>query len=370
MGRAGGGGRDPARAPGAAAALARYDTGSPKWAKVSGGVARELILENPVHLGSWLRMFHPVRDKLDNPLLAIIREPLRDPARPAQDLAADRANDLAAAEQAARRNIASNLLLNSAEDRPDVLTEALLESDESQFPKLFATVRARIDANYLLRKLDLTAAAFPADPAAWEREARRIARRRRVPGDARQVAVRGVEPAVPAAGRRPAGAELLHLAGGAVRGQPAVTRPATRLDQRRRRAPARLRRRCDPPVAGPGAGRLPADRVRPGGPRTGGERSFHPLPDLPRPRSARGGRVAPPGVGPRPVLPAGGGQGVQCPAGGEAGADRAHVRTLPDRRRGTAAAEMVREQSAAHDGRRCRGGSSSPWGPRTTSRAG
>ena len=48
----------------AAAALAKYDPESEKWAKCSPLVVNDLVLENPCFLGQWSEAFRPVRKSL------------------------------------------------------------------------------------------------------------------------------------------------------------------------------------------------------------------------------------------------------------------------------------------------------------------
>ncbi len=170
----------------AAAALAKYDPTSAKWDRLSARVVAQLVRENPVHLGDWSKAFGPVRGKLVGPLQKLLREPLREPPRPAAKgddavaapdaLAAERKMDLTAAERAARKSIAANLLLSFAADAPGALAEALLEADENQFPKFFEALRAHKDVSllHLLREVAGTWAEV-ADPEEKERQARRVA---------------------------------------------------------------------------------------------------------------------------------------------------------------------------------------------------
>ena len=58
----------------AAAALAKYDPGSEKWAKCSPLVVNDLVLENPVYLGQWSEAFRPVKNSFLAPLGDIFRD--------------------------------------------------------------------------------------------------------------------------------------------------------------------------------------------------------------------------------------------------------------------------------------------------------
>jgi eukaryotic-like serine/threonine-protein kinase len=101
----------------AAAALAKYDPHSEKWAKAQEAVANDLVLENPVYLGQWSGMFSPIKYRLLTPLSAIFRD-----HRP---------------EHTAERSLATSLLADYAADQPQVLAELLMDADEKQFAVIF-----------------------------------------------------------------------------------------------------------------------------------------------------------------------------------------------------------------------------------------
>jgi formylglycine-generating enzyme required for sulfatase activity len=157
----------------AAAALAKYDPSSLKWSGINKRVVGELV-RDPVNLGSWLDAFAPVKNHLIKPILEILREPL--PAPTGDDpIAAERVKALAIAERAARRDIASNLLLKYASNDPHVFTEALLESDENQFPKFLNALKNRNESNlYLLTEIQRKLNEID-DPDLKERVANRMA---------------------------------------------------------------------------------------------------------------------------------------------------------------------------------------------------
>ena len=92
-------GKEPQRLR-AAAALAKYDPESEKWAKCSPLVVNDLVLENPVYLGQWSEAFRPVKKSLLAPLADIFRD--RNP------------------ERASERTLATNLLADYAADQPQV----------------------------------------------------------------------------------------------------------------------------------------------------------------------------------------------------------------------------------------------------------
>jgi formylglycine-generating enzyme required for sulfatase activity len=129
----------------AAAALAKYDPESEKWARASHLVVTDLVREPPVYLLYWREAFRPVKESL----LAPLREVYRDP-RP---------------EQAAERSLAANLLADYAADNPTILANLLMDADGKQFAMIFAATRgqgengvARLTAE-IDRKLPLDLAA-------------------------------------------------------------------------------------------------------------------------------------------------------------------------------------------------------------------
>ena len=109
-------GKEPERLR-AAAALAKYDPESGKWAKCSRPVVNSLVLENPVYLGQWSEAFRPVKKSLLAPLADIFRD--RNP------------------ERAPERTLATNLLADYAADQPQVLADLLMDADEKQFAVIF-----------------------------------------------------------------------------------------------------------------------------------------------------------------------------------------------------------------------------------------
>ena len=139
-----------------AAALAAFDGSSPRWASISKRVVKDLVRENPVYLGSWLKAFDPVKKSCFEPLLEVLKHN----------------TEFSATE----RNIASNLLLNYAQEEPGVLAEALLESDEVQFPRFLEAVRDRHAAGlpFLISQISSSLDGIQ-DAALKERQANRMA---------------------------------------------------------------------------------------------------------------------------------------------------------------------------------------------------
>ncbi len=117
-------GKEPQRLR-AAAALAKYDPESEKWAKCSPLVVNNLVLENPVYLGQWSVAFRPVKNSFLAPLGDIFRD--RN------------------AERASERTLATNLLADYAADQPQVLADLLMDSDEKQFTVIFAKFNDRAE---------------------------------------------------------------------------------------------------------------------------------------------------------------------------------------------------------------------------------
>jgi formylglycine-generating enzyme required for sulfatase activity len=114
----------------AAAALAKYDPESEKWAKASVLVVDDLVRENPVFLAAWSEAFRPVKGSLVAPLSDQCRD-----QRP---------------DRAAERSLATNLLADYADDDPHVLADVLMAGDEKQFAVLFAPLRAQAEKGLAL----------------------------------------------------------------------------------------------------------------------------------------------------------------------------------------------------------------------------
>jgi formylglycine-generating enzyme required for sulfatase activity len=109
----------------AAAALAKYDPESAKWASASALVVHDLVRENAVYLLYWSEAFRPVKDSLLKPLAEIFRDP-----RP---------------ERAAERSLATNLLADYAADNPGFLADLLMDADEKQFAVIYAKLKKQGD---------------------------------------------------------------------------------------------------------------------------------------------------------------------------------------------------------------------------------
>jgi formylglycine-generating enzyme required for sulfatase activity len=148
-----------AEAPGkqrlrAAAALAKYDPDSEKWAKVQDAVGNDLVNEPSVYVPVWMASLRPVRVQL-LPSLSVV---FGDTNRPVE------------------RSLATEILADYAVDQPKVLADLVMDADVKQFaiflPKLkecgeqgLPALRGEID-----RKLPAGA-----KPAAQEKLAKRQA---------------------------------------------------------------------------------------------------------------------------------------------------------------------------------------------------
>jgi eukaryotic-like serine/threonine-protein kinase len=106
----------------AAAALAKYDPESEKWAKAGGQVVEQLVAENPVFLGLWLEDFRPIKGKLLESLKSIYGNP---------------------DGRESERTLAANILADYAADQPQVLADLLMKADEKQFAVIYPKFKAR-----------------------------------------------------------------------------------------------------------------------------------------------------------------------------------------------------------------------------------
>jgi serine/threonine protein kinase/formylglycine-generating enzyme required for sulfatase activity len=140
----------------AAAALAKYDPESEKWAKCSPLVVNNLVLENPVYLGQWSEAFRPVKKWLLAPLADIFRD--RD------------------SERASERTLATNMLADYAADQPQILADLLMDADEKQFAVIYPKFKDRAESGLPL----LTAvidAKLPADLPSSDNRRETLAKR-------------------------------------------------------------------------------------------------------------------------------------------------------------------------------------------------
>jgi formylglycine-generating enzyme required for sulfatase activity len=123
----------------AAAALAKYDPESEKWAKASDPVVEQLVGENPLFMGLWLECFRPIKGKLLPSLAHIYREANR---------------------RESERSLATNILADYAADQPQVLADLLIDADDKQYSVLYPIVAAS-PATSTVKNLDKIAATLP-----------------------------------------------------------------------------------------------------------------------------------------------------------------------------------------------------------------
>jgi serine/threonine protein kinase/formylglycine-generating enzyme required for sulfatase activity/tetratricopeptide (TPR) repeat protein len=117
---------DPRLLP-SASALASYDPDNEKWKALGGKTAQALVSVNPVYLGSWLDALRPVRGKLSAPLVAIFQK---------------------TSHPGTEHTLATNILVDYANDDPDQLAELLMVADDTAYRRLFPVAEKK--AEYVL----------------------------------------------------------------------------------------------------------------------------------------------------------------------------------------------------------------------------
>src|SRR5262249_20685335 len=104
----------------AAAALAKYDPESERWAKAQDAVGNYLVAVPAVHLSSWMDALRPVRTKLVPQLSVVYRD---------------------ASRRETERSLAADILADYAADDPQVLADLLMEADEKQFAVIYPRLK-------------------------------------------------------------------------------------------------------------------------------------------------------------------------------------------------------------------------------------
>jgi formylglycine-generating enzyme required for sulfatase activity len=104
----------------AAAALAKYDRESERWAKVQVAVANDLVKVPAVHLGLWMESLRRVRDKLLPQLSVVYGDATR---------------------RAVERSLATDILADYAAEQPQVLSDLLMDADSKQFGVIYPKLR-------------------------------------------------------------------------------------------------------------------------------------------------------------------------------------------------------------------------------------
>jgi hypothetical protein len=137
----------------AAAALAKYDPESDKWAKCGPLVVNDLVRENSIFLGQWTEAYRPVKNSLLAPLADIFRD-----HRP---------------DRAAERTLATNLLADYAADNPQVLADMLMDADGKQFAVVFPRFEKQSERGLPVLAAEMDKKAPPDGDNAKERLAKR-----------------------------------------------------------------------------------------------------------------------------------------------------------------------------------------------------
>jgi len=104
----------------AAAALAKYDPESEKWAKDQEAVSNDLVNVPTVYLVLWMDSLRPVRQKLLAPLSAVYRN---------------------ASLRETERSLATDVLADYAADVPQLLADLIMEADEKQFSVIYPQLK-------------------------------------------------------------------------------------------------------------------------------------------------------------------------------------------------------------------------------------
>jgi serine/threonine protein kinase/formylglycine-generating enzyme required for sulfatase activity len=113
----------------AACVLAAYAPEDPRWEKVGGDVAAELVTQNTLVADKWVAALRPVRTKLLVPLSSLFRDTKR---------------------RETERSLATDILADYAADRLELLADLLLDADEKQFAVLYPKLKEHGDQGLTL----------------------------------------------------------------------------------------------------------------------------------------------------------------------------------------------------------------------------
>jgi formylglycine-generating enzyme required for sulfatase activity/tRNA A-37 threonylcarbamoyl transferase component Bud32 len=105
------------------AILATLDPDGADWPAQAGPAVAQFLAANPLHLGAWKAALEPVR----GPLLGPLAEAFRATTEPE------------------RRRLIATLVADYAADRPDTLTDLLLDTDDREYAVLFPKVQGYRD---------------------------------------------------------------------------------------------------------------------------------------------------------------------------------------------------------------------------------
>lgn len=139
----------------AAAALAKYDPESEKWAQAQELVGDNLVTVPAVYLSLWMQALRPVRTKLLPQLSAVYR----DAGRPSVE-----------------RSLATDILADYAADDAHTLADLLMDADDHQFAAIFLKLKERGEQGlpFLSGEIDIN---LPADLPSSDEKREKLAKR-------------------------------------------------------------------------------------------------------------------------------------------------------------------------------------------------
>ena len=140
----------------AAAALAKYDAVSEKWATAQEAVGNDLVAVPALHLSLWMESLRPVRTKLLPQLSAVYRDPGR---------------------RETERSLATDILADYAADNPEVLADLLMDADEKQFAAIYPKLKDRSEQGLPLLTGEINKK-LPADLPSSDERREKLAKRR------------------------------------------------------------------------------------------------------------------------------------------------------------------------------------------------
>jgi formylglycine-generating enzyme required for sulfatase activity len=139
----------------AAAALAKYDRESEKWAKSQQSIGDDLVAVQAVHLSLWLEGLRPVRAQLVPHLSLVYRNTSR---------------------RETERSLAADILADYAADDAQVLANLLMDADEKQFAVIYPKFREQGEKGLALLTGEI-AKKLPADLASSNEKREKLAKR-------------------------------------------------------------------------------------------------------------------------------------------------------------------------------------------------
>jgi formylglycine-generating enzyme required for sulfatase activity len=141
----------------AVAALAKYDPNSERWARIKDQVVTSMVAVQPNDLAHWMEALWPMRATLLDSLSIVHRD--RDAKRDPSE-----------------RAVATIILAKYAADKPLLLADLIMDSDEKQFQDLYPKLKEHGEAALTLLQQELDKPLEgSADPKAKEKVAKRRA---------------------------------------------------------------------------------------------------------------------------------------------------------------------------------------------------